>query len=105
MSVARLCQWQDCPNPRLELTGVDERGHAGEIVGRDLHEKKRRVYPVLRSPSRLGLRHGGDQRATSAQNLEGAGLRLASDQIEDGVDLLRLVFETPGLIIQRLIGA
>jgi hypothetical protein len=52
----------------------------------------------------IRLGHGGDQLAAWAKNLKRTYLRVASDEIEDRVDILHLILEALCVIIQYLVG-
>jgi hypothetical protein len=96
---------EDRPNPRPELIAVDEGGQREEMLARDAHEEEFSANLALLSTRPVGLRDCRHQPAASAQHIERAGLRLASDEVEHGVHRLHLVLEPSRAVVHHLVGA
>src|SRR5262249_15558864 len=97
MGLACLREREDCSHPCPQLATVDQVGDFRQVLACHVDEKEARVDAVTLCKVLVRRGYGRNQRAAATQDLKRAPLRVAADQIQDGVHMPSRVLEALAL--------
>ncbi len=96
---------QDGADIGAQLAGVDHLGDAAKACCGDVDQEEHRLNAMLSGQNFIRLRHRRNQNTARPQHRDGPRLRLATNEIDDGIDGVRLVLEALSAEVDQVIRA
>jgi hypothetical protein len=103
VSLSRIGERKDHAYVGFQSAAIDKVRNLAQPLGGYFHEEKQGADIVTIGAPLIRLGDSGDQFAAGSKNLKRAILRFASDQVDNGVRVLDLIFETLCAIVHYFV--
>ena len=105
MSLARVCQGQDCTHTCFKVSTIDEASDVSQTLVCDLDQKECGFDAMALRKILIRKGHSRNQLAASTEDLKRTLLCFAADQINDSVRIPNLFLKALGLEVNHRVCA